>query len=418
MNGLKTWIKNRLTLKKRNLRVSVLYLLYLMVSTRKHTLRGAAQLSGVDKSLFSRFLKKNKLAIFTLNDLSRKEAKRYSRIMKNLNSGLLPWKIAILIDSTLQRRATRHTENSKRFNHGQGFVIGHQWTNVLLIISNVIIPLPPIPFHSKGYCRRNGLVYKTEHELVVEMIAGLKLKEYVGIHDPKDVVVLADSGYDCKSIENVVEKKKWNFIIALGKTRSVKTVAEYHRNRKSAGWTQVAEFFKNHRRVKWQTVRFMTNGRKKRRKDFRIRAIIAYLRDVGKVQLICSEMKKRSDGRRKYLACNDLKATARQILLGYRLRWSIEIFHKEVKQYLGFEDVAAKSFASISSHVHWVYCAYLLLNMGPPGVPKEGLSIKEKQERVSATVNSKDLRKYRQILTQINGTQKLMGELNQALEAA
>jgi hypothetical protein len=38
---------------------------------------------------------------------------------------------------------------------------------------------------------------------------------------------------------------------------------------------------------------------------------------VGKVQLICSELKKRPDGRRRYLACNDLKVKARQIVMGY-----------------------------------------------------------------------------------------------------
>jgi hypothetical protein len=42
--------------------------------------------------------------------------------------------------------------------------------------------------------------------------------------------------------------------------------------------------------------------------------------------LVCSELRNRPDGRRKYLACNDLRATARQIIIGYRLRWAIEIF--------------------------------------------------------------------------------------------
>jgi hypothetical protein len=39
---------------------------------------------------------------------------------------------------------------------------------------------------------------------------------------------------------------------------------------------------------------------------------------------------KSNNGKRKHLACNDLKATPRQIVIGYRLRWAIEIFHKEL----------------------------------------------------------------------------------------
>src|SRR5262249_42977554 len=78
--------------------------------------------------------------------------------------------------------------------------------------------------------------------------------------------------------------------------------------------------------------------------EFRARDTIGYLRYVGQVQLVCSELRNRPDGRRKYFACNDLRVTARQIILGYRLRWAIELFHKTVKQHLGFEDVATHGF--------------------------------------------------------------------------
>ena len=76
--------------------------------------------------------------------------------------------------------------------------------------------------------------------------------------------------------------------------------------------------------------------------EFRTRDTIGYLRYVGQVQLVCSELRKRPEGRRKYFACNDMRVTARQIILGYRLRWAIELFHKTVKQHLGFEDVATQ----------------------------------------------------------------------------
>lgn len=130
---------------------------------------------------------------------------------------------------------------------------------------------------------------------------------------------------------------------------------------KSKGWTQIAEFFKNQRWIKWQTVRIPTNSSKRKRMEFRIRQIIGYLRHVGRVQLVCSEFKKRRNGRRKYLACNDLRVKPLQILIGYRLRWQIEIFHKEVKMFLGFEDVATKWFTSVMAHVHWaILCLYLI----------------------------------------------------------
>jgi len=40
------------------------------------------------------------------------------------------------------------------------------------------------------------------------------LEDYIGAHDPHDVVVLADSGYDDKKIEMAIVNKHWNFIIS------------------------------------------------------------------------------------------------------------------------------------------------------------------------------------------------------------
>ena len=237
----------------------------------------------------------------------------------------LPWHIAIIVDSTLQRRASLHPENAKTFNHGQGFVVGHQWTNIVLLLNDLLIPLRPIPFSSQRYCRDRKLAYRTEHDLVVEYIQQLQLEEYIGSYDPREVVVLTDSGYDNKKIQNAIAAKHWHFIIALGKTRSVKSAMLSLTTPKSKQWSPIATFFRNHRWLKWQTIRITTNGTKRKRMEFRTRDTIGYLRYVGQVQLVCSEPRKRPDGRRKYFACNDMRVTARQIILGYRLRWAIEV---------------------------------------------------------------------------------------------
>lgn len=418
IKNVRRWLSNHISINNRLLDVSIYYLLFLVATTGKKSIKEAERFSVLDKSQFSRFLKRHPdKAVLNLQKLSRKQAKQFSRALRYLSDNKLPWKIAILIDSTIQHRSYRHTQNAQRFNHGQGFVIGHQWTNIVLFINDTMIPLPPIAFHTKKYCRTKKIKYKTEHESVVEYIKELDLKELLGHHRPEEVVVLADSGYDNRKIEQAISQKRWNFIIGMSKTRSVKSQKQYLFTRKSEGWSQVAVWFKNQRRIKWETVRFfVTKGHRRRRKDFRVRQIIGYLRYVGKIQLVCSESRNRPEGRRKYLACNDLKATARHIVLGYRIRWLIEIFHKEVKQYLGFEDVASKYFESVISHVHWVYCAYILLNMGPPGVSEDALTVQQKQLKLNDLNNSGDICKWRQILTQFNGTQKLMNEFCQVIQ--
>jgi len=284
-----------------------------------------------------------------------------------------------------------------------------------LNIDGQVIPLSPIPFHSKRYCRSNKIKYETENVLVCEYLRKLNLEEYIGTHDPGHVVVLADSGYDTKDIEKTIASKKWHYIIALKKKRTVKTVKMFETTTKSKGWLQVAILFKRYRCLKWSTVRVPVNSTRKKRMEFRIRQITGYLRGVGKTQLICSEFKKGPQGRKKYLACNDFKAAPRQILIGYRLRWAIEIFHKHIKMFLGFEDVATKRFAALQSHVHWIYCAYILMNLCPiRGVEKNG-SVAQKQEMISHFVGLKEKSRVRQLLTRFNGVEVYKTELHQAL---
>ena len=392
------------------------YLIFSMMPARKHTLTAAARFLNTTKSNFSYFLKNHSdFAIYALSELSKKQARQFSKIMKGLANNSLPWNIAVVVDATFLNRSTLHTENAKRFNHGKGFVIGHQFTNIILIINDKVIPLPPIMFYTKKYCREYGIQYQTENERVIEYLAQLHLEEYIGHYAPEKVIFLADSGYDDNRIQKTVADRKWNFIIALKSSRSVKTEKIYHNTKKFEDWMSVTETFKRYRCVKFKTIHVPKSSWKKKRMEFRIRQITGYLKNFGKAQLICSEFKKKSKGRRKFLASNDMKASGRQIIIGYRLRWVIETFHKEVKMFLGFEDVSSKWFSSIVSHVHWVYCAYILLNSSPPGFPTGVKSMAEKQLLVNKIIENKGLSAVNQLLTQVKGSQRLKKHIQKAL---
>jgi hypothetical protein len=415
--ALHTWIKRRITVRRRLGPICTAYLLFLMVATTKHSLKEAARFSGLHPSLFSKLLKSHsKVAITTLDQLSKTQARKSAKALERARG--LPWKILLIIDATIQHRASLHPENAKTFNHGKGYVIGHQWTNIVLLLGDILIPLPPIPFYSKAYCRAQGLTYHSEHERVVDYLKALDLEAYLGAYDRREVVVLADSGYDDKKIEQAIAQQGWNFIIALGKTRSVKSTALYLSSPTSKHWLHVDTFFRRHRRLKWDTVRLQTKGNKRKRMDVRIRHITGYWRSVGKVELVCSERRNRPDGRRKYLACNDLRATPRQIVTGYRLRWVVELWHKCVKQNLGFEDVATHTFDAVVSHVHWVYCAYILLHMSPPGLSPESQSVGDRQRALQQGLVDQEKRHLLQKLTQIGGVQRYKDELRQALADA
>jgi hypothetical protein len=277
------------------------------------------------------------------------------------------------------------------------------------------MPLRPIPFSSKPYCQTQGLAYHREHEHVVAYLRALDLEDSIGTYDRREVLVLADSGYDNKKIEQAIADKGWNFIIALSKTRSVTSEALALSTPQSQQWCHIDTFFRRHRRRKWDTIRLATSGNKRQRMDVRVRHTSGSLRYVGKVELVCAELRNRPDGRRKSLACNDLRATARQIVTGYRLRWAVELFHKSVKQNLGFEEGATHGFDAVSAHVHWVYCAYILLHMSPPGLSPGAQSLGDTQRALQQGLADQEKRHILQQLTQIGGVQRYKDELRQAL---
>jgi hypothetical protein len=97
------------------------------------------------------------------------------------------------------------------------------------------------------------------------------------------------------------------------------------------------------------------------------------------------------------------------------MRWAVELFYKRVKQHLGFEDVATQGFDAVMSHVHWVYCAYLLLHMSPPGLAPGAQSSGDTQRALQQGLADQAKRYILQQLTQIGGVQRYKDELRQAL---
>jgi hypothetical protein len=136
---LRDWIFCHVAIPSRLRPVCLGYLLALMVETRKHSLEFAAVLSGLNKSQFCRWLQEHhQLAAYTLEALSKRQAKQYAEVIDKLDG--LPWKVALLVDTTTQHRSSLKADNVQRFNHGHGFVIGHQWTNILLVFNGLLIP--------------------------------------------------------------------------------------------------------------------------------------------------------------------------------------------------------------------------------------------------------------------------------------
>jgi len=383
-------------------------LLSLCVDGPKRTQSFAAELSKKDKSQFSRLLKEHQsLATDNLTELGRQVARKLKRTLLVVGG---PWTAFIIIDATLHGRSSLHIQNSQRFNHGEGWVIGHQWTNIILVIAGRVIPLPPIAFYSKKQCKRRGMKYKTEHDRVGDYLLGLNLSDYLGLHDASEVLVLTDSGYDDKRLQNLIISRGWDLITAIKKNRAVKTAKEFQT--KGSKTHQVEALFRAVRKQSpWETVRVTAAGGKKRRK-FRARQLSAHLRGVRcQVTIVCSE--KHNKKGRRFFACSNTKVSVGVIIRAYTRRWAVELFHRTCKSRLGLEHAGVIEFDSLISHVHWVYCAFLLLDEINA---KKRESIPECQRRLTNAVRAVPFKKIRQLATRAGGKEKLKLQCERALQ--
>ena len=67
---LKGWVSNQIAVNKRLRAVCIWYLIFLMISVRKHSLTAAASFSGLQTSQFSRLLKNHPdVAVYQLDQL-------------------------------------------------------------------------------------------------------------------------------------------------------------------------------------------------------------------------------------------------------------------------------------------------------------------------------------------------------------
>src|SRR2546429_6998559 len=114
---LHTWITRHIAVRRRLARICTGYLFFLMVATTKHSLKEAARFSGLHPSLFSKLLQSHAhVAITTLDQLSKTQARKIAKALERVRG--LPWKILLIIDATIQPRASLHPENGQTFNQG------------------------------------------------------------------------------------------------------------------------------------------------------------------------------------------------------------------------------------------------------------------------------------------------------------
>ena len=289
-------------------------------------------------------------------------------------------KFLFLIDATLVSQAGKRTQNTySTGNRGRNPAKGrrynrkkvvyknvHSFTFGLLITpSGIRIPMQ-IPHRTKEYCAEHGIVHMTTAEAAAEMIRTLPLD------DDAEVVVLGDTAYDAKVVQEMCEEKGYTWVFPANPERVYEGTTGQRPKLRSRlkDWTSLS----------LKTIRLRASTGKyadyRRLSRWRVgpklkpRVYYAYqerrkVRRVGDVQIVFSTMKpdleKATPDDVKILMTNAVHLSVSEVLELYSVRWQIELFFKEIKSTLGFSQYSFIDFRAVEAWVNLAITTVLYL---------------------------------------------------------
>ena len=365
LNSLKpATILKRMGLEKRSgdSIEAILYTLFLMPLLQVRSVwflfdNGLSTLLTGSKDVVYDFMKNQSLnwSLFTL-----KLAFRFYNLLR-WNSAI-DGPVAFVADDTLDERYGQKVEaTSLHWDHAKGRSIkGHQLLQLGLAKTSGFLPLISHIFvgdkkrseQSKEFKdKRNAIAksYHDAHHLTKHQLLEKLLDKVISCGFLADFF-LADAWYGCKN--NVKLALKHN-LIAIFMMKRGKVKYRYHEKRYTAKGLY-RKFRKQMTQVK--------------DKSFHAHAVtVEYniANDPKKpqwidVQLVFSRMKSAPKSSWVVLLCTDVDMELFDILETYALRWNIEVYFKEIKQYFGFGKEQSWQYAVTLASIHLAMTRYML----------------------------------------------------------
>lgn len=285
-----------------------------------------------------------------------------------------------IVDATLCGQSGRKTQNTYSTGNRQrrprkGRRYGqykharrscHSFTFGLLITpSGYRLPFQ-IPHYTKEYCRQKGLTHRTTAEAAAELIRSLPLPEEA------DVVVLGDTAYDAQVVRTACQERNYLWIFPSNPER----VFDGPRGRRPRLRSRLKDWsslslrkirlspatgpYAVYRRLsRWRV------GPKLKPRVYYAHQETRNVHSIGRVQLVFSTRKSSSNRATpddvKILMTNALHLKAAEIVELYSLRWQIELFFKELKSTLGFDQYRFERFEAVEAWVNVAITAVLYL---------------------------------------------------------
>lgn len=239
------------------------------------------------------------------------------------------------------------------------FVLG-----LLLTPSGTRIPFRRC-YHTKAYCAHKGLDYRTQTELAAELIRELPLAAGT------DVVVLGDTAFDAEVIRRACGERRYPWIVPMNPERVLAGRKPRPKVRSLAKELQAGQFRlirldPNHGRyVAMRRRSAYRVGPKAKPRVYYAHAETRDVHSVGTVRLVFSTREQPKSGSRpdvqKILMSNGLDLGVAELVELYDLRWQIELFFKELKGTLGFDQYRFRRFEPVQGWLEMALVTFLYL---------------------------------------------------------
>jgi len=323
---------------------------------------GAVLTEPVHRSQITRFLARPRWQTNDFNAPLRKA-------LLQMESG--KGKFIYIIDATLCGQAGKKTQNTystgnRRRRPKKGRRYGknkharkscHSFTFGLLITpSGIRLPFQ-IPHYTKEYCHKKGIPHRTTAESAAALIRSLPLPAEA------EVIVLGDTAYDAKVVRGACSERNYTWIFPANSERVYEGPRGHRPKVRSRlkDWTSLSLLtirlrastgkYAGYRRLsRWRV------GPKLKPRVYYAHQEKQEVRSVGRVQLVFSTMKpnlkKATPNDVKILMTNATDMSTSEIIELYSLRWQIELFFKELKSTLGFDQYRFERFEAVEGWVN------------------------------------------------------------------
>jgi hypothetical protein len=244
-----------------------------------------------------------------------------------------------LLDDTINNKTGKHMEDAGyHYDSKIGKAVwGHDIVTTHYVNGEVEYPVGISLYVKKQTCEQKKTDFKTKIQLATEQILAFTSPEGVRI------MLAFDCWFFCRQIVDAAKESKWDWVTQADSNRVI-----------------------HYKEQKLNVITLAKRLPEKRFKKIKIKgeayvvcSLKVWMPKIGDVRLIIS---KEGDDFHFYVS-NRLDYSARQVLLAYKVRHSIEEFYGDVKQNLGLEAYQMRSGRGAIIHWHLVFCAHTLLTL-------------------------------------------------------